>query len=307
MKTTRVPAAAAEPVVGKCLLCRKKRRLCRSHWIPRSLWAAQKQRWSHGRLRTQPEVNKPVQDGPTCHLLCAECEQRIGAQEKYAVNEFWRPLLDADPTTWTGKRYEGPEVRLFAISLAWRYLFFAEEGDEIRKRLRSAERAWGRILSGQGPQSKPTYGDHYAFAQPWLLDDKVSDFPRLNEWWRGDVGAWPFALADPSRKFIAVHLPGVICLSPAYLNRSDRDSLAAARLKPEGGHVPPLDAAPGWFKAVVNEAVHRKIEEAIPLSRRQARKDRERLEKRLDGGELPDWVVAWDFDQRRSRLRRAST
>lgn len=292
-------------VIGKCPLCRQKRKLECSHWIPRAVWATWKKRWSHGGLRAQPEVNNVVQDGPKRQLLCSECEQHIGVNENYAVNKFWRPLLDEDPKTWTGKRYEGPKLRLFAISLAWRHLFFGEEKHGIRKRLKRAERAWGQILKGRRPEGKPSYGEHYAFAQPWLLDDTVSEFPQLNEWWRGDVGAWPVALANPRRKFIAVHLPGMIFVSPANLAKPDRDSLEEARLRPKGGWVPPLDRAPEWFKSAVDEAANTKAEEAMPTSDAQTQRDRRRLERRLDEGDIPDCLVAAEYDQCRSELRRA--
>lgn len=102
-----------------CPLCGSRAPLCESHIVPRFVfeWLLETSATGHMRFGSAPNLR--VQDGMKQHLLCGDCEQRLGAWEKKVAESLFLPY-HRDPSVVV--EYQNWLAR-FCASLTWRVLF----------------------------------------------------------------------------------------------------------------------------------------------------------------------------------------
>lgn len=77
---------------GLCALCGEEKELQESHIIPSLVFKWMKESSVTGHFRYGEAINKRVQDGAKCHLLCWDCEQLFGNWENTFAKEVFVPL-----------------------------------------------------------------------------------------------------------------------------------------------------------------------------------------------------------------------
>lgn len=108
----------------RCQLCLRQRDLQKSHMIPGFVYRWLRESSPTGYLRTTQAPNKRVQDGPTCRLLCAECEGLFSGWEKSFSEQVFLPLHKGTTSLF---QYSDWALK-FAVSVSWRTLVWPQDG-----------------------------------------------------------------------------------------------------------------------------------------------------------------------------------
>ena len=100
-----------------CALCNSKRKLSKSHLVPKFVEKWLKKTGS-GKFRNLSTPDRTQQSLSKLTLLCSECEVRFSLHEKYFSEKFFIPLHKKEQA-----KYEYDEQLLrFVISMTWRAL-----------------------------------------------------------------------------------------------------------------------------------------------------------------------------------------
>lgn len=147
-------------MIKTCRLCQLPKPLRDSHVIPK--FAIQ---WTKdtgpGILRQATNPNLRVQDGLKEPLLCEECEQLVGQDEKKFAERIFRPFLG---NPYEEIRYDEFFIR-FVASLAWRMLISKIGSERLHSgfddKLSEAELEWRDFLLRKEPLKN--YGRFHVF------------------------------------------------------------------------------------------------------------------------------------------------
>lgn len=122
-------------VEGKCKLCRKYRKLCKSHLASNFLYEETFDD-PKGRahfLSTDPKRDKPIQTGIFDHLLCVECEERFNTHLEQPFRKFWiddgaldkavanATKIGTEHSIATVSGFDYRWFKLFHLSILWRF------------------------------------------------------------------------------------------------------------------------------------------------------------------------------------------
>jgi hypothetical protein len=139
---------------GTCHLCARKGQLRLSHVIPKFVYSWTKESCPSF-LRNSKEPNLRIQDGEKQHLLCSDCEQRLGIWEKAFYETVFVPLHENKKNPIELK-YDRWGLK-FAVSVSWRNLLYHRQHPELfaghlsKIQLNLADRAldaWRQFLLG---------------------------------------------------------------------------------------------------------------------------------------------------------------
>lgn len=109
---------------GRCALCQSRTKLCESHILSDFLYEHTKDedRQFISLSRDPRHPTRPMQKGYWEHLLCVDCEGRIGEWERVAADVL-RLASETEPQDSRTVRVPGADtatLRLFFLSLLWR-------------------------------------------------------------------------------------------------------------------------------------------------------------------------------------------
>ena len=104
--------------MSKCALCGEDKELQLSHIIPKFVGKYLK-KTSIGKIRSQQNPNRTLQDIEKHYLLCHDCEELFSASERYFANTVFYPYKKEKLAIF------GYDKRLFYFitSLSWRSLY----------------------------------------------------------------------------------------------------------------------------------------------------------------------------------------
>jgi hypothetical protein len=177
------------PRQGACRLCGEVRALCRSHIIPKFVGDWMRDTGGGGRLRTSDAPDRLVEDLPTRHMLCLECEARFNRFETEVCNRLFLPLHSREHDRF---RY-GPSFTLFAVSVVWRALILLRTERRLQQALEdepgaieAAEEAWRSFLLGERRAPAP----HAVHTLPMDIPIEL-DTSGLSPYWARFVCGFP--------------------------------------------------------------------------------------------------------------------
>lgn len=128
---------ARSNVVGKCPLCLKRRKLCKSHYLGRTLHDLSRDSWGHPVVMT-PKLITATPKQVWAHLLCQSCERLFNDRGEKPVQALFNgkasfPLLDrmsvamaikTEPTvvTYSGSAtgIDTDALAYYALSILWK-------------------------------------------------------------------------------------------------------------------------------------------------------------------------------------------
>jgi len=157
---------ARKSVRGVCKLCRKRRILCKSHYLGRALYALSRVNGENPVVMT-PQLVTLSPRQMWAHLLCRECEERFCKCGEKPVMQLLNgkdqfPLLnrmqlalavkkDGDAVTFSGTAMgiDTTPLAYFALSLVWRGAVHKW------KTLKGQQHSWN--LANTKSQSEGTY------------------------------------------------------------------------------------------------------------------------------------------------------
>jgi hypothetical protein len=197
-------AKRRKPVVGVCGLCDQVKTLHESHIVPAAIW-----RWLKNRpgpnpfrlVRRMPDNRykiEVIQDGDKIHLLCFQCEQKLGVWEKSFMEKFFVPFHE----TPTFRVEYGQWLALFSASLVWRILhiatgratYFNVPAPSLLRPTIDALRTWKAFLTGHARSTGRhelhlvplgTAGEDYDRIQyiEFTIDTKITGSPVRKDFW----------------------------------------------------------------------------------------------------------------------------
>ena len=109
-----------------CALCKKEKDLIRSHIIPRGLLRLLSVGIFDGQIIAihPSRYGKPLRrpGGSYSYILCADCDNKIGIYDEYAIKFVESTTLTSDPSRlgWTVENANQKKLKLFCISYLWR-------------------------------------------------------------------------------------------------------------------------------------------------------------------------------------------
>jgi hypothetical protein len=123
-------------LMGTCKLCLQTKELCDSHFLPKGIYRRFRKQQSGDPIVMTPKLivstSKQVHD----YVLCAECEERFSARERYILplmsGDSGFPMIEKlrnEPSVPAGRylRFSGPVIGIdteklayFAVSMVWR-------------------------------------------------------------------------------------------------------------------------------------------------------------------------------------------
>jgi len=158
-------------IKGICKLCDNEKILKNSHIIPEYFYYPMRD--SKNRIvqmnSTENERNKLLQKGFREYLLCNDCEQKIGKNERYVKNTLygtksdelitnhWKKTLKWDEGSYIFNNIDYKKFRLFQLSILWRAsVAEGEMWDEIILGL--SERKLKSMLFREDPGNPKNFG-----------------------------------------------------------------------------------------------------------------------------------------------------
>ncbi|WP_377520076.1 hypothetical protein [Priestia megaterium] len=111
---------------GTCSLCNKKKKLIKSHRIPKFVAKTIKKDSFTNKLRNASEPNKTVQDSDKDYLLCAVCEKLFGDRETLFNQRVLQPFRNKRITSFCYDQW----LNYFITSVSWRTLLLDAKSQE---------------------------------------------------------------------------------------------------------------------------------------------------------------------------------
>jgi hypothetical protein len=152
-------------MVGICSLCKKEKKLIRSHIIPEGFYTKTYDEYRRARYASKSrEILKYMQKGYWEHLLCKQCDgDIIGSYDKYAIEvirdkKHIKEQSYVNLLKWDNLDYN--RFKLFHLSVLWRAHLSKENCRAINLTEEQAEQLRQYILSGKAPDEYeyPLYG-----------------------------------------------------------------------------------------------------------------------------------------------------
>jgi hypothetical protein len=195
-------------VNGACRLCGQYRTLIFSHLIPRFAVKWLKKTSATGYLRSLLS-GKRQQETKRQYLLCSECEQRLGRDEKRFAERIFVPYQhEPRPASFA---YEEWLLR-FLVGLHWRALVTSDPVPEkARPTFAAAEERWRQYLLGQVPDPGATEF-HVQFGD--VVDHSTFSLPKKINWYMARAfDATPIFTPSGDDALFYVKLPRLILLA----------------------------------------------------------------------------------------------
>ena len=165
-------------MTGHCKLCGANSPLILSHIIPKFVVKWFKKTSATGYFRSF-KTGKRVQEIHRLYLLCADCEQRLGRDEKRFAERIFVPYL----TSPQPKSFDYDEWLLkFLVGLHWRILVAHQHPfpDNVREIFAGAEERWRKYLLEQAPDPG-TSEFHVQFTD--VIDRSTFKVPDKMNWY----------------------------------------------------------------------------------------------------------------------------
>jgi hypothetical protein len=193
--------------IGSCRLCGEKRRLRRSHVIPKFVVKWLKATSATGFVRQGVNRNKRSQDTQKVNLLCDECEGRFSRWEKQFAQKIFYPFHDGtlEPVeydTWLLK---------FVVSVSWRGFVTTSHLLPAARLPSWAEVAqrWEKYLLDESPDPGPNA--HHLFLSGATGQSDIQLPAGWNLYGMRSVDMTP--ACSQTEAFMYTNLPGVVLCS----------------------------------------------------------------------------------------------
>lgn len=162
---------------GICKLCGQKKELRYSHIVPAFAVRWLKQTSLTGYLKTFKSKVR-VQETKRVYLLCADCEQILGRDEKTFCEKIFIPYHEKNQQQF---KY-GPWLRRFIVALHWKVLVTREEKypPKTEAIFAKAESDWQQFLLGQS--ASPGNAEFHLFLSD-VVQDATGDLPKKINWY----------------------------------------------------------------------------------------------------------------------------
>jgi len=146
--------------IGICKLCKKNKKLCNSHIIPKFTINYLKRTSATPYLRYGLTPNIRRQDAIKIPLLCEDCEEMLSKWEDKFSKEIFVPFKEKNLSQIKYKKW----LPLFAISLSWKILIedfekFQKEYPSLKKDIIIVENSWRKMILEQKPDTEKY--EHY--------------------------------------------------------------------------------------------------------------------------------------------------
>jgi hypothetical protein len=133
---------------GTCKLCGQQKELQYSHIVPAFAVRWLKATSLTGYMKSL-ESKVRLQETKRVYLLCSDCEQLLGKDEKVFCEQLFIPYHEQGQTTF---KY-GPWLKRFIVGLHWKVLVTKEQKhpSHAEEAYAQAEQDWRQFLLGQSP------------------------------------------------------------------------------------------------------------------------------------------------------------
>jgi hypothetical protein len=162
---------------GICKLCGQQKTLQYSHIVPAFAVRWLKETSLTGYLKTLKSKVR-VQETKRVYLLCSDCEQILGRDEKTFCEEIFIPYHEHNQ-----QRFEyGSWLRRFIVGLHWKVLVTKEQTypAEAEASYTKAESDWREFLLGQS--ASPGDAEFHLFLSD-VVEDSTGDLPQKINWY----------------------------------------------------------------------------------------------------------------------------
>jgi hypothetical protein len=162
---------------GTCKLCGQQKTLQYSHIVPAFAVRWLKETSLTGYLKTLKSKVR-VQETKRLYLLCSDCEQILGRDEKTFCEKIFIPYHEQNQ-----QQFEYDEwLRRFIVGLHWKVLVAREEkySAEVEAAYAKAESEWRQYLLGQ--LASPGDVEFHLFLSD-VIEDSTSELPRKINWY----------------------------------------------------------------------------------------------------------------------------
>jgi hypothetical protein len=162
---------------GLCKLCGQQKELRYSHIVPAFAVRWLKQTSLTGYLKTFKSKVR-VQETKRVYLLCADCEQILGRDEKIFCEKIFIPYHEKNQ-----QQFEyGSWLRRFIVGLHWKVLVTKEEKypADAEAAYARAESEWGQFLLGQS--ASPGDAEFHLFLSN-VVEDSTGELPQKINWY----------------------------------------------------------------------------------------------------------------------------
>lgn len=207
-----------DDVMKECALCKQKKKLQRSHIIPKFVAKWIKDTSATGLLRGVEDRNKRLQDLPKMELLCSDCESLISKHESYFASKIFYPFINNKITEFNYT----DQLQKFIISISWRILCIAledqtKEDPWINDYSIQAKEYWRRILLGEIKHDKKF--EHHMIFLDYIKASK--DVPEDFNWYslRGSDAT---IVSNEDTVFCYIHLPWMIMISTIHPRKNSK-------------------------------------------------------------------------------------
>jgi SEC-C motif len=162
---------------SKLLLCGQHKTLRRSHIVPAFAVRWLKETSATGYLKSFKSKVR-VQETKRVYLLCDDCEQILGCDEKTFCEMIFVPYHEQNQHQFD----YGPWLRRFIVGQHWKVLVTREEkyAPEIEAIYDQAESAWRQFLLRNA--ASPGIGEFHLFLSD-LVDDTTGTLPEKFNWY----------------------------------------------------------------------------------------------------------------------------
>ena len=173
-----------------CALCQNTARLQRGHILPAFVFRWVRETGVTPYFRESRAPNRRVQDGLTMHLLCRDCERRIGGYEDTFARRLFHPIHSDDSISVP----YGDWLLRFCVSVSWRILVFAmlkvrephPHLDAHTAQIELAAEQWRRFLLGNEPDVGPF--EQHLLPLTAVANARGNWPPRMNRFFLRDIG-----------------------------------------------------------------------------------------------------------------------
>lgn len=163
------------------------------------------------------------------HLLCADCEQLLGLDEKLFSERIFVPYHDQNK-----QEFEyGPWLRKFIVGLHWKVLAVKNEQypEHIEAHYTKAELDWRQFLLGNA--ASPGSGDFHLFFSD-VVENASSELPSKINWYLSRGFDVTPIFSDSGMAGVYAMIAKTITFSYLTPPSGDRDKMAGTQVAEEG-------------------------------------------------------------------------
>jgi len=274
---------------GTCKLCGQQKTLRYSHIVPAFAVRWLKETSLTGYLKTLKSKVR-VQETRRVYLLCDDCEQILGRDEKTFCEKIFIPYHELNQ-----QKFEyGPWLRRFIVGLHWKVLVVREEkySTEIEAAYAKAESEWREFLLGQS--ASPGDAEFHLFLSD-VVEDSTGALPAKINWYL--ARGFDLTPIYSESGMAGVYAMILRTLTFSYLTpKAAKDKMIGTQIAEEGVLQTPQTVQSSLGSFIVGRA---KAIEKFPstLSERQQEKLFEKARKEPDRVFRPESFKAFEADQ----------